>query len=329
MATLGAMGTPYALLVLCFWGFVFFRSQRFAGPVFFVVALLLLGTLPRLWPEPMTSPMLRASCRNNMMQIAMAIQKYESAFGTLPPAYSTDEEGKPLHSWRVLLLPFFEKQNLYNAIHLDEPWDSPSNRRLWRKVPGVYRCPGCQLGRKLGALSDANVSASYYAVVGPQTAWTGAKGLPLKEFASDKSKRLLLVEAYQPKRCWMEPREFSTEEVLSLLCAEKSLGHLHAEDALLTNSVRTYGNSLGFVDGSSFWSAEVFDESHARNLLTPNDNRKIKQDQRPGQIRYFRAVQLGVVYKWKRIYSFTTFVLLSLLPLTQFRRRNVLAKVVG
>ena len=38
-----------------------------------------------------------------------------------PPAYLADRDGKPMHSWRVLILPFLEQQELYRAYHFDEP----------------------------------------------------------------------------------------------------------------------------------------------------------------------------------------------------------------
>ena len=40
----------------------------------------------------------RAMCTNNLHQIAMAMQAYESAYGTLPPAYVPDKNGRPMHS---------------------------------------------------------------------------------------------------------------------------------------------------------------------------------------------------------------------------------------
>src|SRR5262245_30030320 len=50
----------------------------------------------------------RMSCSNNLHNIAIALRNYESVYHCLPPAYTVDAEGKPLHSWRTLLLPFLE-----------------------------------------------------------------------------------------------------------------------------------------------------------------------------------------------------------------------------
>jgi len=47
-------------------------------------------------------------CMNNMKQIAMALQSYQSTNGKFPPAYIADEDGKPMHSWRVFGCPAAE-----------------------------------------------------------------------------------------------------------------------------------------------------------------------------------------------------------------------------
>lgn len=72
----------------------------------------------------------RAQCSNNLKQIAFSLHSYHDRYGCFPPAYIADEEGKPMHSWRVLILPFIEEQALYDRYAFTEPWDGPSNRRL-------------------------------------------------------------------------------------------------------------------------------------------------------------------------------------------------------
>ena len=60
-------------------------------------------------------------------------------YGTFPPAYSTDKNGKRLLSWRVHLLPYLEQEKLYKEFHLDEPWDSDHNKKLIARMPAVFR----------------------------------------------------------------------------------------------------------------------------------------------------------------------------------------------
>ena len=53
--------------------------------------------------------------------------------------YSKD--GKPLHSWRVLILPQLDENTHYKEFRLDEPWDSPHNLPLLQRMPRVYAAP--------------------------------------------------------------------------------------------------------------------------------------------------------------------------------------------
>src|SRR6185369_10304139 len=83
----------------------------------------------------------RMQCSNNLRQIALALQNYESTYHALPPAYTVDAEGKPLHSWRTLLLPYLDQAPLYNTIDLSKPWDDPVNTKASNMPMPVYNCP--------------------------------------------------------------------------------------------------------------------------------------------------------------------------------------------
>jgi hypothetical protein len=84
----------------------------------------------------------RAQSSNNLKQIALALHNYASVMGSLPPAAVCDKTGKPMLSWRVLILPYIEQQELYKEFKLDEPWDSEHNKKLLIKMPKIYELPG-------------------------------------------------------------------------------------------------------------------------------------------------------------------------------------------
>jgi prepilin-type processing-associated H-X9-DG protein len=86
-------------------------------------------------------PARRAQCVNNLKQIQLALLNYERDFGAFPPRVTRDRVGRPLVSWRVLILPYLEQKELYARFRLDEPWDSPHNVTLIAPIPPVYRCP--------------------------------------------------------------------------------------------------------------------------------------------------------------------------------------------
>src|SRR5215469_7479799 len=73
-----------------------------------------------------------------LKQIGLALHLYHDIYGRLPPTVKCDNEGQPLYSWRVLLLPFLEQDHLYKQFNLDETWDSPHNKPLVEKIPKCY-----------------------------------------------------------------------------------------------------------------------------------------------------------------------------------------------
>jgi hypothetical protein len=89
----------------------------------------------------------RSSCRRRAAlprppprgPLGRAIHNYYSANGCFPPAYIADKNRRPMHSWRVLLLPYLGENRLYGMYHFDEPWDGPSNRALADRMPAVVR----------------------------------------------------------------------------------------------------------------------------------------------------------------------------------------------
>jgi Protein of unknown function (DUF1559) len=76
--------------------------------------------------------------RANLGEVAWAMLQYADIRKSLPPAVVRSADGKPLYSWRVLLLPFLEQENLYGKFQLNEPWDSPHNKALLPLMPRVY-----------------------------------------------------------------------------------------------------------------------------------------------------------------------------------------------
>ena len=83
----------------------------------------------------------RMKTANNLRQIGLAIQNYESAMGHLPQDLA-DSDGKVLHSWRVQLLPYLEANDLYEKIDRSRAWDDPVNKKHWDKMPDVFKVAG-------------------------------------------------------------------------------------------------------------------------------------------------------------------------------------------
>jgi len=138
----------------------------------------------------------RSQCVNNLKQIGLAMHNYQDTYGVFPPAMTTDPDGKPLLSWRVLLLPFLEQQALYEQFKHDEPWDGPSNKPLLAQMPKVYACP---------SFPPAGADTSNYQVlIGPGTPFEQPEGMSISSITDGTSNTLLVVESKAPIP-WSQP----------------------------------------------------------------------------------------------------------------------------
>jgi hypothetical protein len=115
----------------------------------------------------------RVQSQNNLKQLALGMQNFHEQTGQFPPAVVYDRDGKPLYSWRVLLLPYVEQDALYREFHLNEPWDSPHNKALLPRMPKVYA----------QAAVPADQSVTFYQVFdGPGAIFDSDKSKGLKPF---------------------------------------------------------------------------------------------------------------------------------------------------
>src|SRR3954453_12973827 len=112
------------------------------------------------------------------------MHSYESHHGSLPPPAVHDKDGRPLLSWRVLILPYVEQDELYKRFRLDEPWDSPHNRALLPEMPRTYTAYN-------GSKPPTPHSTYYQAFVGKGTAFEGPRGMRLKEDFPDGTSQTL------------------------------------------------------------------------------------------------------------------------------------------
>lgn len=83
----------------------------------------------------------RSQATNNLKQIGLAMHNFHDTHRRFATGVK-DDDGKPLLSWRVQLLPFLDQAPLFDQFHMDEPWDSPHNKALIQHLPPTYAAPG-------------------------------------------------------------------------------------------------------------------------------------------------------------------------------------------
>lgn len=140
-------------------------------------------------------------CQSHLESLCVALFKFHDNNNGLPPLYTVNADGEPLHSWRVLLLPFLGQEDLYKKIRLDEPWDSEYNRQFHDAIVPCYSClnnPLCLPGK----------ACTYSAVAGafrPALRDQGQRPRDSFAFWSDGlSNQIAFIEVKQPF-CWMNP----------------------------------------------------------------------------------------------------------------------------
>ena len=140
-------------------------------------------------------------CRGRLGKLQLALINYHEAFGSLPPAYIADADGKPMHSWRVLILPFLDARGEYASYRFDEPWDSPHNRTIADSpVKEHFRCPN-RLWNPDAPTTD------YVVVMGEGTAFPGAAPIKLADIKDGLPETILVTEINNSRIHWMEPRD--------------------------------------------------------------------------------------------------------------------------
>ncbi len=135
--------------------------------------------------------------RKNLKLILLAMHNYESGFGHLPTDV-VDADGKPLLSWRVLILRYLDQVQLYNQFKFDEPWDSEHNKPLSDKVVKLYATPG---------QNEKEPTTFYKAFTGPGTLFHENRKPTIASITDGSSNTCAVIEA-GPAVPWAKPDDF-------------------------------------------------------------------------------------------------------------------------
>lgn len=149
----------------------------------------------------------RMQCSNNLKQIALALHNYNSTYESFPPAFTVNERGQPLHSWRTLILPFLEHNDIYEQIDLTKPWDDPVNAAFADVNLPAYQCPSAGLPPGM---------TTYVAVVDPSSVFPGSQSVSIRDISDGTSNTLFLVETDASNAVnWMAPQDISLPALIT------------------------------------------------------------------------------------------------------------------
>ena len=160
-----------------------------------IIAMLVTLLLPAV--QAAREAARRITCSNNIRQVGLATLNYESANQRFPP-----QEQNGL-SWRVYILPYLGHEQLFDQFKLDQPWDSPHNRKLIKKMPMAYSSPSVALqpGKTV-----------YLGIAGENTAF-GKDPLQFSDITDGTSTTAMIVEVNPTHAVeWTKPQDWTPDE---------------------------------------------------------------------------------------------------------------------
>jgi prepilin-type processing-associated H-X9-DG protein len=138
----------------------------------------------------------RNGSRDNLRWIGIALHEYYHDHKRYVPPAVYDKAGKPLLSWRVLLLPYLKEEALYKEFRLDEPWDSEHNKKLLDKMPAVYAAPGLPPSHR----------SHYRGFAGKGSVLEPKQGATIADIPDGTPNTIIFVEAPEGVE-WTKPEE--------------------------------------------------------------------------------------------------------------------------
>ena len=186
----------------------------------------------------------RVQSSNNLRQIGLAFHNFESAYRQFPhPTKSPDPSQKHPVSWRVMILPFIEQAELYQAYHFDEPWDGPNNIKLLSKMPAIYRHPKSK---------PDSTETNYAVFTGDEAIFQPAKSAMLASITDGTSNTILAVETTKGIP-WTKPEDLDYESGKPL----PLIGGFYEE-----------GTNVAFADGSVRFLSKTLKDTLLRSFIT-------------------------------------------------------------
>ena len=142
-----------------------------------IIAILISLLLPAV--QQAREAARRSECRNNLMQIALALLNYDMAHEALPPGcvnqtgpvtnYEADTsagppaEGYPYHmGWIVQILPHLDSPNVYRNIDFSKSVWAPENSKATGTTLPTLQCPSFP-----GNTGGTNYAGSHHSVEAP------------------------------------------------------------------------------------------------------------------------------------------------------------------
>ena len=206
----------------------------------------------------------RATSRNNLKQIGLALHNYHDTFRTFPPGGVYDRQGKGHHSWQTFLLPFVEQAETFRRVDFNRPWNDDRNAPVFRTRIEVYEIPAQSA---VSAIVKRNITGgfapSHYA--GNQRVLFRNSRKRLRDILVGTSNTLFAGEVSAGFKAWGDPSNYR----------DPAIG--------LGNKPDRFGGSHGdrtqflLIDGSVREIPNDIDPETLRRLADPADGQPVPE----------------------------------------------------
>lgn len=189
----------------------------------------------------------RDKAEERFQRVARAFQRFNRDQEKMPMPALTSIDGRPLHSWRVQLLPYVGQKELYEKLRLHEPWDSEHNKPLLAEMPDVFALPGVKAGMGMTYMQLFDITLG------------GKKGgASLKASYPDGLENTLLIFEAKDAVHWAAP---TVLEYSDKLAVRKLLGDHYGRGTLAAS-----------LDRQVRWIPATMTETDLRAAITPAGN---------------------------------------------------------
>lgn len=126
-----------------------------------IIAILIALLLPAV--QQAREAARRTQCKNNLMQLSLALQNYEMAAELLPAGvYNQTGPIKNLPTgyamgWLAGLMPYLDQQPLYQKIDFEQSVYAPENQIVRQVMIPVLRCPSDPMNARMESAAEHNL----------------------------------------------------------------------------------------------------------------------------------------------------------------------------
>jgi Protein of unknown function (DUF1559) len=195
---------------------------------------------------------------NNLKQIALGAHSYHDANKHLPAGGTFDADGRGMHSWQTMLLPYVDQGLLFQQINLNQPWNAPQN--AWQMRERVY----CYNSALIEQREEGGYSLSHYSgnvfVLGPTP-------ISMRDITDGTSTTMMMGEVAHKFKPWGRPDNWR-DPSLGLNQSPDGFGSLNPKKVVL----------FAMADGTVRQIREDVSHEILKALSTPRGGEKVHLD---------------------------------------------------